>query len=201
VPEYAFNARLAKLLMGRLYARGFTGAFIVSGAHGALSPAERAGAANRAGADLLISIHHDSVQPVYLSQWSYGGRKLLYCDRFRGYSLFISGLTENRGRALQFARILAEKMVSSGLSPSHYHAEPIPGEARDAVDAEKGIYRDDSLMLLKCALMPAVLMEAGVIVNRDEEATLETAAHREKIAEAVVSSVEEYCSASQKSRK
>ncbi len=193
VPEYEFNARLAKLIVARLHARGFTRAFIVSGEGRALSPAERAGAANGAGADLLISVHHDSVQPVYLSEWSYGGNKLLYCDRFKGYSLFISGVTEGYGRALLFARILAGRMISGGLSPSHYHAEPIPGEARDPVDQDKGIYRDDSLTLLKEAHMPAVLMEAGVIVNRDEEAMLEDGAHREKIAEAVVSSVEEYC--------
>ena len=198
VPEYEFNARLTRLIIGRLHARGFTGAFIVSGGGRALSPAERAGAANRAGTALLVSVHHDSVQPAYLSEWSYGGRKLSYCDRFRGYSLFVSGLPEGCGRALLFARLLAEKLAAAGLSPSHYHEEPVPGEARDVIDPEKGIYRDDSLALLRNARMPAVLMEAGVIVNRGEETMLETAAYREKIAGAVVSSVEEYCSAAQK---
>lgn len=197
-PEHAFNDRLAGLLLERLHAAGFTRAFIVPVKAGGLSPSGRAGAANDARADLLISVHHDSVQPAYLSEWSYDGRTLLYCDKFDGYSLFISGPEDTGNRALLFARILAARLISAGLRPSHHHAEAIPGEARHAVDAEKGIYRDDNLEILKRARVPAILVEAGVIVNRDEEAMLETPAYRERIAEAVVSSAGEYCSALQK---
>ncbi|MGA3173800.1 MAG: N-acetylmuramoyl-L-alanine amidase [Syntrophorhabdales bacterium] len=195
VPEYDFNTKLAVLLLERLHDRGFQRAFIISGKdQRALSPVERAEAANRAGADLLISIHHDSVQPCYLSRWTYGGKALLYSDRFAGYSLFLAGCGENYRKSLLFATMVAGRMAVQGFRPSCHHGEAIPGEGRDIVDAGKGIYRDKGLVLLREARMAAVLIEGGVIVNRGEEEMLKTPECREKIVEAIVSSVEEYSS-------
>ena len=34
---------------------------------------------NAAAPDLLISIHHDSVQPIYLSEWTWKGAPALFC--------------------------------------------------------------------------------------------------------------------------
>jgi N-acetylmuramoyl-L-alanine amidase len=43
----------------------------------------------------------------------------------------------------------------------------------------------DNLVVLKTARMPAVLLEAGVIVNRDEETRMRSAETRRAIAAAV----------------
>ena len=40
---------------------------------------------------------------------------------------------------------------------------------RHLVDAETGVYRYDQLLILRTARMPSVLLEAGSIINRDEE--------------------------------
>jgi N-acetylmuramoyl-L-alanine amidase len=43
---------------------------------------------------------------------------------------------------------------------------------RELVDATNGVYRYDQLIVLRTTQMPAVLLEAGSIVNRKEELEL-----------------------------
>jgi len=45
---------------------------------------------------------------------------------------------------------------------------------RQLLDAQAGVYRYDQLIVLKETRMPAVLLEAGSIVNRTEELLLAT---------------------------
>jgi N-acetylmuramoyl-L-alanine amidase len=66
-----------------------------------------------------------------------------------------------------------------GFAPSLYHAEPIPGESKPFADRTNGIHYYDNLVVLHSASQPAVLVEAGVIVNRAEELVLrEPGTHR-----------------------
>jgi hypothetical protein len=44
----------------------------------------------------------------------------------------------------------------------------------ELIDAEAGVYRYDHLIVLHSTVMPAVLLEAGSIVNRQEELELAT---------------------------
>jgi hypothetical protein len=46
-----------------------------------------------------------------------------------------------------------------------------------------GVYSDDNLIVLTHTKVPAVLLEAGIIVNRAEELLLETPEHRSRIAQ------------------
>ena len=62
----------------------------------------------------------------------------------------------------------------------------------ELVDAEAGVYRYDHLIVLHSARMPAVLLEAGSIVNRQEELDLATPERRLSVAEAVTAAVEEF---------
>ena len=66
---------------------------------------------------------------------------------------------------------------------------------RDLVDPEAGVYRYDHLVVLRTARMPAVLLEAGSIVNRQEELELGTPERRLAIAKAVVAAVTDFCAA------
>jgi hypothetical protein len=79
------------------------------------------------------------------------------------------------------------------LTPSLHHAEKIPGESREPLDEKLGIYRFDDLVVLKSARMPAVLFEAGVIVNRNEELLLRSATHQKKLASALAGAVADFC--------
>ena len=72
-----------------------------------------------------------------------------------------------------------------GREPSLYHAEPIAGENRPLLDRRLGVHRFDGLAVLKTATMPAVLVEAGVIVNPDDEARVARPDTIERMARAI----------------
>ncbi len=58
-----------------------------------------------------------------------------------------------------------------------------------------GVYRYDQLIVLKDTRMPAVLLEAGSIINRDEEQAMASPERQQLIASAVVGAVENFCAA------
>ena len=66
---------------------------------------------------------------------------------------------------------------------------------RILVDAEAGVYRYDQLIVLRQTTMPAVLLEAGSIVNRQEELELGTPERRSRTSAAIVAAVENFCAA------
>jgi N-acetylmuramoyl-L-alanine amidase len=67
---------------------------------------------------------------------------------------------------------------------------------RILVDAEAGVYRYDQLIVLRQTTMPAVLLEAGSIVNRQEELELGTQERRSLTSAAIVAAVANFCAAS-----
>jgi len=112
------------------------------------------------GADLFLSIHHDSIQQEYLD----AGRE----RQFTGHAIFASALSKHLKPSLKCAMTIGDAMLQSGSKPSRYHAAPVKGENRPLIDAKRGIHRYDHLVVLKVAQSPAVLLEVGVIVNPDE---------------------------------
>jgi hypothetical protein len=69
---------------------------------------------------------------------------------------------------------------------------------RELVDAKAGVYRYDQLIVLRATHMPAVLLEAGSIVNRQEELQLASPERRTLTSAAIVAAVEDFCTASAK---
>jgi len=193
VPEYAFNTRLAQRVVAALRAAGFIRAALLDPVGEDLSPTARAVRAKARGGRLLLSIHHDAVQPRYLSTWSVDGKNRRYSDRFAGYSLFYSGKSAQAAASLALARLIGRELRGAGLSFTRHHAEPIAGENRELVDGTVGVYRYDGLAVLREAAMPAVLVEAGIIVNRDEELALGSAARIEATAGAIACGVAAFC--------
>jgi hypothetical protein len=66
---------------------------------------------------------------------------------------------------------------------------------RELVDATNGVYRYDQLIVLRTTQMPAVLLEAGSIVNRKEELELAKPDRVALVADAATHAVETYCDA------
>ena len=64
---------------------------------------------------------------------------------------------------------------------------------RVLVDAEAGVYRFDQLVVLRQTRMPAVLLEAGSIIHRDEELELRFPERRVLITESVADAVAGFC--------
>lgn len=191
-PEFAFNAPLAHAVAAAL-ARAGAWPRLINEDGAKISLGERVALINRVRPDLVLSIHHDSVQPQYLQRWTVGGRALDYSDRFSGFSVFVSARNRAAADSRRFAAALGEALLAAGLTPSLHHAEPIPGEGRPLLDARLGLYAYDGLAVLKGAAAPAVLLEAGIIKNRDDEQVLDTPAFRKKVADAVIDAVAAWC--------
>ena len=68
------------------------------------------------------------------------------------------------------------------LPSSNYRAEPIPGGNRPFADQGNSAHYYDELVVLQTAKQPAVLIEAGVIVNLEPERMLALPETRENIA-------------------
>ncbi len=77
----------------------------------------------------------------------------------------------------------------------HYTDRIMGSRQRLLVDAFAGVYRYDQLIVLKKSHMPAVLLEAGSIINRDEELLVGSTEHQERIAAAVTDAVDSFCAA------
>jgi N-acetylmuramoyl-L-alanine amidase len=193
--EFDFNLRLAKLIEKQLLDAGFARTVLLVTEGPALqSLARRVARANAARADLLLSIHHDSVPDRLLEKWEYNGEPHSYSDRFRGHSLFVSYENQGRRGSLLFGRLLGLALKSRGLHYTpHYTEKIMGGRRRELLDAEAGVYRFDRLVVLKSPHMPAVLLEAGSIINRDEELLMGTPEHQEVIGQAALEAVEKFC--------
>jgi N-acetylmuramoyl-L-alanine amidase len=182
MPEFQFNLDLAHMIDREVRNAQFD--TLLVGSEGDMGElAERTRLA--AGAKFFLSIHHDAVQPQYLEQWMYEGVERLYSDRFRGFSLFVSRKNDQLDISLRCASAIGEQLRRQGFAPSLYHADPIPGENRPFADRSNGVHYFDDLVALATARSPAVLLEAGVIVNRDEEIALSQQETRVQIARAV----------------
>jgi N-acetylmuramoyl-L-alanine amidase len=133
------------------------------------------------GADLFVSIHHDSVRERLLPQ----------AERFAGFSLFISRRNPQPAKSLACASAIGAKLRGAGFMPSRYHADPVLGESRPFADELNGVHYYDRLAVARGAAMASLLVEAGVIVNREEEQRMRDPAVRGRIAAAVAAGVRE----------
>jgi N-acetylmuramoyl-L-alanine amidase len=195
VPEYEFNLKLADVIAQSLREAGFDKTVrLVSSGTRLISLFRRAASADHLHADLFLSIHHDSVPDNLKEPWQYEGRKNYYSDRFSGYAIFVSNNNADRAGSLAFGRSLGQELQKRGLHYTPHYTLPVMGRfRRELVDPEAGVYRYDHLIVLHSTLMPAVLLEAGSIVNRQEELELATPERRLIVAEAVSAAVEDFC--------
>jgi N-acetylmuramoyl-L-alanine amidase len=199
VTEYTYNRQLAKDIEKTLRDGGFGRTSLIT-ARGVGRPQllERVEHANALRADLLLSIHHDDVQEFYHTNWTYNGATHAFSDRFSGYSLFVSRENPRFEDSLAFAKLLGSALTRYGMRYSPHHAEPIAGEGRELIDRDVGVYRYDQLVVLKYSLAPAVLLEAGVIVNRMEELVLASPEGRGRISASILDSINHFCAERQR---
>jgi N-acetylmuramoyl-L-alanine amidase len=195
--EYAFNLRLANRIEQKLVEAGFAKTLVlVTAASPPRGLLERAARANSMRADLFLSIHHDGVPDWFVERWEYDGRERAFSDRFKGHSIFISSENGDFRGSLRFGRLLGLQLKARGLAYTPHYTEAFMGSRRrKLVDAEAGVYRYDALLVLRTTHMPAVLLEAGSIVNRDEELLLESEERQGAIAAAATDAVEAFCAA------
>ncbi len=193
IPEFVFNMALGRDAVAALRKAGFPAHRITVSGRGTQQLSRRVAAANALSPALVISIHHDSVQEKYLQEWRFAGQHLKFADRFQGFSLFVSRASRHYPESLAFAQALGRSLTASGLRYSPHHAEKIPGENREILDADHGVFEFRNLRILKEAEAPSVLLEAGIIVNRAEELELASPARRRLVGQAIVEAVTAMC--------
>jgi N-acetylmuramoyl-L-alanine amidase len=159
IPEFVYNKTLAFQVRERLEAAGLRVRMI--GERGDYADLYARTLAAR-GVDLFVSIHHDSVQEQYLP----------VADRFSGFSLFVSRNNPHVAKSRECASAIGDQMLKAGFTRSLYHADAVLGESRPFADEATGVHYYDNLAVARSATMPALLFEAGVLVNKAEEAML-----------------------------
>ena len=172
VPEFEFNLALALQVRNELQKFPLNVRLIGErGDYAVLHHRTR----DAQGADLFVSIHHDSVKESLLPR----------AEEFAGFSLFISKLNPRAEKSLACASAIGARLRAAGFTPSRYHADPLLGAPRPFADEANGVHWYDNLAVGRSATMPSVLVEAGVIVNRDEERRMSDPVVRGRIASAV----------------
>jgi N-acetylmuramoyl-L-alanine amidase len=193
--EYEFNLRLATQIVQALLDQGFAKTTLLITEDpkrtGLLKRVERA---NNKAADLFLSIHHDSVPKQFIEKWEYEGQAHIFSDRFPGHSVFISNDNADRAGSLLFGQLIGRELKARGLQYTPHYVEPFMGNRRRVlVDADAGVYRFDQLVVLRMTRMPAVLLEAGSIIHRDEELKMLAPERRGLITESVADAVGSFC--------
>lgn len=195
VSEFVFNLRLAKRIEEKLKAEGFAQTkLLLTEGKARRSLVKRVAAANNLPADLLLSIHHDSVPNKFLEDWEFEGKKSHFSDRFSGYSVFVSRNNPDFKTSFAFAELIGKEMKAQGLDYARQYTQAIMGRyQRPLLNKETGVYRYDELIVLRKTQMPAVLLEAGSIINRDEELKMNSSERRDIISSGVTAAIKEFC--------
>ena len=194
-PEFGFNFRLARLITAKLKSEGFAETrLLVTDGKARPSLFKRISAANEVRTDLFLSVHHDSVPDKLLETWEFDGAKSYFSDRFSGHSLFVSQQNPHFASSLMLARMIGKQLKEQGLHYAGQYTLPVMGRYRhQLLDKDVGVYRYDGLVVLSRTRSAAVLLEAGSIINRDEEMEMNSPERQEVVAGAVAAAMREFC--------
>lgn len=165
VPEATVNWELARTLQARLLALGAT-VVLTRDANAGWGPCidERAAIANRAGADLLLSLHADGAAAA-----AHGFHVIMPAVRV--------GWTDDiAADSRQAAVALRDALVAAGLSPADYVGS-------------QGLNERSDLGTLNRSDVPAVMLEAGNLRNPDDAALLTGPTGRARVADALAAGV------------
>lgn len=167
-PEHSFDWDVVQRIRGALTQMGMR-TQLSRDNDDALGPCidQRAAAANAMHPDAIVSIHADGGPP------SGEGFHVNYSD---------PPLNDAQaGPAVRLATVMRDSLVASGLQESTYVGSG-------------GLHGRADLAGLNLAQYPAVLVELGNMKNADDAAQMETAAGRERYAEAVTHGIVAYLS-------
>jgi len=118
-----------------------------------------------------------------LENWEFGGKKSHFSDRFSGYSVFVSRNNPD-----------CKELKTQGLQYARQYTQAIMGRYQHPLlNKETGVYSNDELIVLRKTRMPVALLEAGSIINRDEELKMDSPERQDIISSVVAAAVKEFC--------
>ena len=169
---------------------------------------DRAAKANKAGANLFMSIHINSAEATSASGFSVhvlGQSSIKNRDLYAGnldvvkrensvilleddYSANYQGFDPNDTESYIFLSLMQNSNLEQSLSFAQYVSDNLAG---GPLKRNRGISQDPFLVLWRTS-MPAVLVELGFISNADDLAQLRTADSRDKIATRLLKAFGQY---------
>jgi N-acetylmuramoyl-L-alanine amidase len=194
--EKTVTLALARLVRDRLEATGRYQVVMTRTDDRRVEQDERLSVARDAGADLFLSIHADS---------SGGGASL------RGASVYtLADYAEARTRnevlrddphihdvdlsrhPEEVGAILTDLVIRDTKNQSSSFAEILIPKLQETGPLLRNTHRQAGYYVLLAPDVPAVLLEAGFLSNRQDEALLATDEHRRKLADAIVAGIDDY---------
>ena len=182
ITEYTYNKRLGDSVKKQLEANG-NKVKIINESGSAISLYERANLAK--GSNFLVSLHHDSVPEKNLKYWQYQGRKHHFNDKTKGFSIFVSTKNPYFNKSLLCANQISDNLIKEGFPSNYRKNATLVSNNGLLFFKNKPIYKYDNLAVLRTSSTPAILIEAGVIVNRREAIWIAQEHIRERFANAV----------------
>lgn len=158
---------------------------------------KRADIANRAKADLFVSVHINASRSKSLSGFECYHLSEATDDNARALEAFEdSSLTMNEKAQVEHSRPLDKTLWDLTLTENRAESSELASYICDTVEAARishvrGV-RSARFYVLKHTLMPAVLVEIGYLSNRAEEAKLKDPAFLDRMAELVAAGVLKY---------
>lgn len=195
ISEVKYNDNLCRIVADSLKAHNVN-TFITRKADEEITLDDRVNRSNATDALAMISLHHDSAQPQYLKKVN-GNYTTI--RSIAGYSIFVSKLNCNFKESYLLAVCIANELLKLSRKPTLHHAENISGENRALLDSTLGIYDFDDLIVLKKTKHPSVLIEFGVLVDKDDEQYVSNLKNQQSFAEAITNGVIEFRKALEKS--
>jgi len=152
---------------------------------------ERPGLAEKFGSEAYVEIHHDSAQPTDIHRLLQGEQTAERWNELSGFSVIYNPNNAHSSKSLRLAQLIGDEFLKAGFKPNLYHAKDIEGERRPLVDASRAIYTGREYVVRE-SVMPAVLIEAGVIVNPFEEARMKDPKTQRIITESINNALAKY---------
>lgn len=161
---------------------------------------DRVKIARRAKGDLFVSLHADTISrpavqgaSVYtLSDQASDAEAARLAERENQVDALVGGV--NLGtQDKDVADILLDLVVRDNMNQSKILADTVvTGLRRGGVQTLQGSHRFAGFAVLKAPDIPSILIEMGYLSNAQEAERLNTVEHRQRIARAVMSSIDRY---------
>lgn len=159
---------------------------------------ERIAIAQKAGADLFLSLHADSIKnprvsgaSIYTLSEKASDREAAALAEKENKADIIAGIDLN-DKSKAVARILIDLRQRMTKNESVRFAEMLVDEFQGKLPLLRKTRRFAGFAVLKAPDIPSVLIEMGYLSNRKDERLLRNKAHRRRVAAAIVRAVDSF---------
>ena len=139
---------------------------------------------------VFISIHHDSTELQNLKEITVNDTPTYQTIRpIAGTSFHISRESKKYNKSLILANHIAKVVKDTGRTLNMDHASDNNIKPLELAVNDLAIYHHDKLAVLKNNELPALLIEVGVIVDKDDERLVSDDGERTRLVGAIVAGV------------